>query len=171
MNVADVKKLTIPEGEVVRILSGDTVLWQKHTTPYTNLLPLATDTDRTTVYNGCGFLPGYRISSSGAVTVHGGEMCATGFIPAKAGDVLRVQGFDYVSGTSYYVIAYDASNTKTGYKVLNAYPGCYQSTWVSPGYFEITLDAATFGSGFNAVRVTVRNLTADSIITVNEPIV
>ena len=171
MTLQDIRSIHIPEGEVVRILAGDTVLWQQQQAAYRNLLPLATDADRQTVYNGCGFMTGRRLSSSGSVATSGAEMCVTGFIPAKAGDVLRVQGFAPVSGVNYYVIAYNAAGTKTGYRNISGLPECATGGWVSPGYFELTLDAATYGAGFDAVRITVRSLTADSIVTVNQPIV
>lgn len=64
MDFSNVKSITIPEGKVKRILSGSTVLWQSG---YTNLVPLSTEADDKTIYNGgLGYKNGYRIRSGGA---------------------------------------------------------------------------------------------------------
>ena len=56
---------------------------------YTNQLAIATDTDGS-IYNGVGYLNGYRINSSGDVVVYGTyPSSVTGFIPIKQGDVVR----------------------------------------------------------------------------------
>ena len=52
MIFANVKSITIPEGNVKQIALGSTILWKavEETSGYTNLLPSATDTDRKTIY-------------------------------------------------------------------------------------------------------------------------
>lgn len=158
LNKKAVQKLTV---------SGVTV-WEA--SGIVNLLPRATDEDRVTVYDGVGYRFGSRLNSSGQVVAGYSSMgvCASGFIPAKPGDVLRVQGFSVIGSTQWYVIAYDSTNTKTGYKAMSGHPGVSESTWVSPGYFELTLDEATFGSTFDAIRFSARNLSGESIATINQ---
>lgn len=172
MSVFDNASDVTVRGKAVRKLSiGTAAVWEK-TSRYTNMLPLATDTDRVTIYEGVGFKRYTRLSSGGnTVTSQSSypEMCTSGFIPAQPGDILRVQGFSAISGNiQWYVIAYDPSNTVSGYKSMSAYQGIAESTWVSPGYFELVLDTATFGSTFDAIRFSAKNLTEESIATINQ---
>ena len=104
MNFANVKSITIPEGKVTKITSGGVVIW-KLVTPsgpaFTNQVPLSTEADGKTIYNGgLGYKNGYRIRSGGAE----GELAAsahTGFIPVKAGDVIRIGGLYFGSTYSH----------------------------------------------------------------------
>ena len=93
---------------------------------YTNRLPLATDTDRETIYGGDyngdgvndGYIQGQRLSSSGGTAVLA-IACASGFIPAKPGDVLRIKGISPINGSaSSYIITYDSANTKKTHKEI-----------------------------------------------------
>ena len=64
-------------------------------TKYTNQLPLATDEDGL-IFNGIGYQVGSRIGSSGGLAVlkepDAPNPCfATGFIPVKAGDIIRMK--------------------------------------------------------------------------------
>ena len=151
---------------------------------YTNLLPLATDTDRTTIYGGDyngdgvndGYIKGQRLSSSGSTSVLD-IACASGFIPAVEGDVLRIKGITPIQGTAtQYVISYNSSNTKVQYKELldkdNNSDWTTQSSIYSyaDGILTIPLTSANFGTGFNAVRFSAGTITAETIVTVNEEI-
>ena len=86
---------------------------------YTNQLAISIDSDKTTYgedYNGDGIKDGYRkdyrLNSSAAV-VTGTGWYVTGFMPCKAGDVIRLQdaGLDPANG---YMFFYDSTFTKTG---------------------------------------------------------
>lgn len=83
--------------------------------PFVNRVPLSVDTDGNvfgTDYNGDGINDGYlkdtRLSSSGAVKEQAG-CTATGFIPVKGGDVIRVYGCDWATAltANNYICAYD----------------------------------------------------------------
>ena len=151
--------VTLKGAPVAKLTIRGKLAWEK--SRIINWLPRATDADRSTIYNGIGYKLGTRLSSSGTedfnATYLSKGVCASGFIPAKPGDILRIKGFQSADGVNHYVIAYNSSNTKTGYVNI--------STVTSP--FALTLDAATFGSNFNAIRFCVRNLTAESIVTIN----
>ena len=152
--------VTLKGAPVAKLTIRGKLAWEK--SRIINWLPKATDEDRSTIYNGIGYKVGTRLSSSGKTESNDKlmqqAMCASGYIPANPGDTLRIQGFIIASDMNYYVIAYDSTNAKTGY--LNI------STATSP--FALTLDAATFGSNFNAIRFCVRNLNAESIVTINQ---
>jgi hypothetical protein len=181
MIFTNVKSIIIPEGKVTQIASGNTIIWKSSESSgpsgpaYTNLLPLATDTDRKTIYNGCGYITGKRLSSSGSVSTATG-MCASGFIPAKEGDILRIKGTTPKTGTSSYVITYNSSNEKVAHKALyqNSVPEWVNSSsypWQSyaDGVLTITLDS-NFGTGFDAIRFSAGVINSDTIVTINQEI-
>ena len=67
------------------------ILTEKVVGGYENLLEKATDTDKTTIYNGTGYKDGARISSSGSVSTLSGAFL-TGFIPVKVGETIYFNG-------------------------------------------------------------------------------
>ena len=148
---------------------------------YTNLLPTAKATDRTTIYggdyNGDGVADGYkektRLSgSSGSETTNSSyDMISTGFIPAKDGDILRVRGYVESTGTtSAYIIAYNSSNTRTGN--IDWYPNTGSSKYTydaDTNTFTVPLTASNFGSGFDAIRFCCGSLD-NGIVTINQEI-
>lgn len=82
------------------------------TKPYTNLVPTAIDTDGS-IYNGTGYIYGYRLNSSGGLTENG-QTISTGFIPVKAGDLIRMAGLEVMGPGYNYICFYDASFTLLG---------------------------------------------------------
>lgn len=131
MDFSTLKALAIPEDEVKQIAYGDVILWKSG---YTNLVPLSTEADDKTIYNGgLGYKDGYRIRSGGAEGSHG-NASHTGFLRAVGNDVVRLSGYDVkISDTANAINAYDANHTNIGQMVSN-------SSW-SYGIFE--------GSGHN----------------------
>lgn len=176
------KALAIPEGDVIKIERGNEILWEK-AAEFKNLLPLATDTDRKTIYQGKGFITGYRLSSSGGVTKLDG-MCASGFIfPCKPGDVLRIKGIKAKKGTASYVITYDSSNTKVAHGNLahtqdgsvwlpsdNAYGNVWQEYDSNSDILTITLSSDVFGTNFDALRFSAGVIDENTIVTINQEI-
>jgi hypothetical protein len=82
-----VKAIKIPEGKVKKITSGSTVLWY---IGYNNLVPLSTEADGVTIYNGgLGYKDGYRVRSGGAEADQS-STTITGYIPYKKGDKLYI---------------------------------------------------------------------------------
>lgn len=144
------------------------------TSAYTNQLLLATDTDRTTIYNGDGYIDGYRLSSSGSISAQDG-MSTTGFIPATPGQTIRIKGAVPMQGQNNYLITYNADNTVSKYASM-----AYDSTgWITPadgwmqyenGVIIIPLTSELFGTDFNAVRFCSAQLSDDVIVTVDEEI-
>lgn len=118
MIFASAKSLEIPEGIVTKITDENgLILWQEEVVPTgpTNQVPISTESDGVTIYNGgLGYKNGYRIRSGGAE----GEASTashTGFIPVKPGDVVRISGFIFSSATSENAVnVYDSSFTNLG---------------------------------------------------------
>ncbi len=175
LEFAKMKAITIPEGSVKKITANGVTLWEK-SARFTNLLPMATNADRKTIYggdyNGDGINDGYsqnrRLSSSGSDAARDG-CCCTGYIPAKAGDVLRVKGILNAHGISTYIIAYDSSNTKTNYKTTFVNGGLWFPIGDSETIYEATLSANAFGNNFNAIRIS-GVIDGNTIVTINQEI-
>ena len=115
-----VKAITIPEGAVKKITrkSNGDVLWKGG---HTNLVPLSTEADDKTIYNGgLGYKNGYRIRSGGAEGGHG-SASHTGFIRAKGGDVVRLSGYDIKKvETANAINVYDGNHTNLGQITSNS---------------------------------------------------
>ena len=151
---------------------------------YTNLLPNATATaNGTTIYgddyNGDGIKDGYKTNtrlsgSSGSESPS--NMCASGFIPAKEGDILRIKSAAPVTGAASYVISYTSEGSRVNsYSFLQDYT---PPDWVAGGpvvykngILTITLSSQYFGSGFEAIRFSAGTINNDTIVTVNQDIV
>ncbi len=118
MDFSTVKKITIPEGEVKQISVGGNVIWKGG---YTNLVPLSTESDGVTIYNGgLGYKDGYRIRSGGAEAEQAIATCC-GFIPAVGGDEIGIGGAVAFDGTTAAnaINVYNSSHTNLGQVVEN----------------------------------------------------
>ena len=144
---------------------------------YTNLLPTATDVDGT-IYNGKGYMEGYRLSgSSGTTSVSSAnaEMCASGFITASEGDIVRIKGATPVTSVSAYLITYDASKARIQNQTFlqdgSPLDWIASSAWntYEDGILTIPLTSANFGTGISYFRFSAK-MDANTIITVNEEI-
>lgn len=160
---------------------------------YTNLLPLATDTDRTTVYNGKGYKENTKLSGSGGGESAAGSgkkaMCSSGFIFAvKSGDILRIKGIAPVTGSNHYVVGYDSANARTGNDLItftnNSDGSLYWRLNDSSDKYTIenndksnpkgativyTINTEKLGANVNAVRICM-GMDENTIVTLNEEI-
>ena len=183
-------------------LMPDGTFWQNKVTTevveggatYTNLLPLAKATDRTTIYNEKGYKENTKLSGSGggeSTSGTGGKelMCSSGFIfPVKDGDILRITGAFPVTGSNHYVVGYDSSNARTGNDPINFSNNpdgtLYWMTNNSSGKYTLenndlnnpkgativyTLNTAKLGANFNAIRICM-GMDENTIVTLNEEI-
>ena len=180
MNFASIKAITIPQGDVKMLHIDGALVWQVEITPaYTNQVLISTEADGATIYNGgLGYKNGYRIRSGGAEAAQN-MSCCTGFIPVKAGDIVRLSGYDvkYVSNGNAINVS-DASYTNLGQIVAN-------SSW-SSGIFsgseynwdEVILEKDNVyywvvpdGYDIAYIRVTGYTDTGENmIVTINEEI-
>lgn len=188
MVFSTLKSLTIPEGEVVKIASGSTILWEAIT--FTNQVPISTDTDGS-IFNGVGYKENVRLSSSGGISgsAQNGSV-TTGFIPWY-GDttVLRMKGVEWLNATPnygghYYVTFYDANK-----KYLNQYISSQVTSYGDTDHI-LTVTVGTDGTetfvwnteygtsntvlqavrSAKYIRITARGKGADMIVTINEEI-
>ena len=106
-------------------------------------------------------------------------MCASGFIPCKEGDIVRIKNTKPKPGTASYLITYDSSNAKIAHKTFGH--NSNNTDWTSNtsfgahdsyknGVLTITLSSEKYGTGFDSFRFSARTIDENTIVTVNEEI-
>ena len=157
-------------------MNGCVVRYATKIVSYTNQVPISTDADGN-VFNGIGYIDGYRINSSGATVALSG-FTTTGFIPFTKGQTIRIGG-DGITYDSYgcMLMCYDTSktviaNVGIGYdKVGNANYG----TWTTEETSVFCLDPvynypSTFSGDNLYIRISAKGSGANLIVTLDEKI-
>jgi len=182
LEFASVMKISTPQGEVVHVECNGTVVWSGETV---NRVQLSIDTDGS-IYNGSGFLEGYRLSSSGALKEQEGSV-TTGFIPATNGCVIRMAGVSWPQSHSAdysYICIYDASFNKIGHLNMNGQADngsgySWDDGKLSDGASSVSIDengVVTFSlvpsdnAVFSYIRINAEGNGADMIVTINQEI-
>lgn len=149
----------------------DKLSYAKWNVTYTNQIPISTDTDGN-VFNGTGYKTGYHLTSSGTLEEWSG-IEVTGFIPCANGDVVRLSGVsmsktDADAGSVDRICFYDSSKAVLRTMNVNTYSiGSWSASYDSSG----NLTAFTnYAAGSAYIRISAREIDADSVITVNEEI-
>ena len=140
---------------------------------YTNQLPISTD-GAGAVYNGTGWKENTRISSSGTIK-DGVGTNLTGYMPAKPGDVLRMQGITLgkngvPSGyTGSFLWCFDGGYTRLGSLTRGDEngDGDFLPTESDDGILTYTIPD-TYACAY--IRLQVRTISDTSVITINEEI-
>lgn len=187
MNLSVYKKISIGGFELKKLeLDGETI-WERKAN---NLVPTSIDADGS-VYEGNGYIDGYRLGSSGSLSSQA-DTVTTGFIKCKSTDVIRMYGCDFkppVVNQYCYLAFYDQSFTLLG--SIN----CYVQTANASGYNNVargnvsravetqtlptvnngvtTFDHYTFNADADKVayfRVNGIGSGANMVVTVNEEI-
>lgn len=145
-----------------------------------NQIPISTDASGEPFNGGQGWKTGYRMSiSSGSETAAEGYEC-TGFIPVAYGDVIRIKGVDIREENSTNMVAYDSDKlalktgggTNIGTTLYHLF--ITNGTEETGGVYKCTLNSSTFPnlhSGLAYIRFGSREITDESIFTVNQEIV
>lgn len=152
---------------------------------YTNQIPISTDTDGS-IYNSIGYKLSTRINSS-ANTVEFTNISAigaTGFIPVKKGDIIRLKNCKiystHANASSFNVCQYDANKTKlssggtTAWTQFTAAHASSFSYWWKDMQFDDNGYVTQFeliNDNVKYIRFTLLDIGPNSVITVNEVIV
>ena len=144
------------------------------TTSYTNVLPLAVDTDGT-VYNGSGFKQNMRWSNSSNnfKDAGGDNWDVTGYIAVKQGDILRLKNITWQDGSYSRMNIYNADFEKFSEAVYSSLTSNASYGAVTDGNGNITQFTIPDWSDFAAIayiRINCQDLDGTSVITINEPI-
>ncbi len=130
---------------------------------FTNLLPLAVDTDGTPYNGGLGYKEGYRLNSSGVET-ESDENCITGYIPSTVPSAtLRFKNLPQ-SAQGEYVMYYREDFGKGN--AITYESAMYESPDEN-GVYTVTLSSADYQ---RYIRITAGRMSADTVITINEEI-
>ena len=161
-------KITIPEvtGDVIITINAEIAL------ACTNQIPISTDADGN-IYNGIGYKEKMYMSTgseSGNVTTD-----LTGFIPCKAGDILRMKNIPFNTTVAECRLTFFKSD-KT--YIAQALVGSYYIMDTDllgvkdadGNYIEFTLRSKFVSDDCAFVRISAANITAESIVTINEEI-
>ena len=105
MYLPNFKKISIDGVEMKELYIGNTLIWKSG---HTNLIPLSTEADGITIYNGgLGYKDGYRVRSGGAEAVNSDTTC-TGYIPFTKNDILYIYpsfaGYNIKNAINFYNI-------------------------------------------------------------------
>lgn len=144
----------------------------------TNQVPISIDTDGS-VYNGKGYMEGYRLSSSGNLSAQTNSV-ATGFMAAKPGDVFRMKGTTWSNPVGYnYYVMYDASFKKVAHINIDS-SGVLSNGWsyganvdtsnttVTTDGNNVTTFAVAASVDYAYVRISATGAGANMFITKNE---
>ena len=169
MDFSTIKAITIPEGNVKKITrtSDGTVLWKSGPK---NWIPYSTESDGKTIYNnGLGYKSDTRLNSSASeVTLAGYGVC--GYIPAKAGDTIRIKGVTWNSSTQTgsYFWTFDSSFTEL--KSSRPTGGSADITTSVDDNGMLVVYLVNYNTDVRYFRLSTYGLGADTIITINEEI-
>lgn len=167
------KSLKIPEGNVVKITFGDTVLWKRK---YTNQILASIDKEGNTV----GLVDGYRYNSSDVLVAQAG-CCATGFIAIKPGDTIRFKGIQFRNATisgvtsgAYYIRIYNSNFTEltamSAYNMPNT-ENFFSSSHILDSDGDLKEFVLKSNTSYAYMRMAfVREDGVEPVITVNEAI-
>ena len=138
-------------------------------TGYINKIPLSTDASGNPYNNGQGWKTGYRLSgSSGNESAQEGTE-VTGFIPVKYGDTVYLK--DITDDGTHVICFYKSDYSFLAASAHNtAFGGAIGGEIVSFVVNGNLHSSMVSESGIAFMRVSATEITADSIITVNEPI-
>ena len=123
MDFTNIKSIVIPEGKAIQIEVDGIIVWKSGPK---NWVKYSTTEDGVTIYNeGKGYKEGWRVSSTGPEKVHDGGVC-TGYIPVKAGDIIRLSGWT--------VMAMNGGNAINVYNNAFTNLGQAAGNWQDGGY-------------------------------------
>lgn len=160
-------------------VTGEKTVYEEGGSGYTNRLPISVDTSGGT-YNTVGYKSGYRINSSGVEkqiteSYFDTSVCVTGFIPCVSGDIIRLSGMEInpadPQAASYNIAVYDTSFSKLAAIPWETVGNHATVETDEDGHItSITLTSTLSAAGVAYIRLSAKNITADSIVTVNEEI-
>lgn len=189
-NVTKIKLEDIPKAGIIinnevvlQVLLNDIAIWGAKA-EFTNLLCFALTRDETGIYggdyNGDGKNDGYktstRLSSSSTnneASIANAAMCASGFIPVKVGQTVRLTGWTPLSGTAAYFMTFNKDKTMLWHQAFQQtgdWANNNNSTWYDYKNKIMTIPI-TEDMGIDTVFFRFSGcMTNDTIATVDEEI-
>lgn len=180
MHLPNQKSINIDGIDMKELYIDGTLIWKSG---YTNLVPLSTEADGKTIYNGgLGYKDGVRVRSGGAEGAQASATC-TGFIPFVKGDKLYIYPAFTGENTNNAINFANASFTNlgqitdsgAGYGICGNEAAVAFKTKVINGVSVLDLSSNTVSGVENIAFVRITNdysqaKGAEMIITKNEEI-
>lgn len=136
---------------------------------YTNRIPLSKDASGDAFNGGQGWKTGYRLGGDGTEKALSG-IEVTGFIPIVYGDTIYMKNI--TDDGTHIMGVYNSSHAKIGTRTFtNIFGGAVSGQVLSMVVNDKWATETSVNSDVAYLRVSATEITADSIITVNEPIV
>jgi len=136
---------------------------------YTNRIPLSKDASGNAFNGGQGWKTGYRLGGDGTEKALS-DIEVTGFIPIVYGDTIYMKNI--TDDGTHIMGVYNSSHVKIGTRTFtNIFGGAVSGQVLSMVVNDKWATETSVNSDVAYLRVSATEITADSIITVNEPIV
>lgn len=124
MVLSNIKSWAIPEGSVSSVSCNGVLLWTKAVAKYRNWIKEAESETSTALYNGTGYIEGWRLSTSSG-TLSGTQQAnsiTTGFIPFDNSAEIQIRGATWndVSSKWYAICLYDQDKKYINYGYLSS---------------------------------------------------
>ena len=124
MVLSNIKSWTIPEGSVSSVSCNGMLLWTKAVAKYRNWIKEAESETSTALYNGTGYIEGWRLSTTSG-TLSGTQQAnsiTTGFIPFDNSAEIQIRGATWndVSSKWYAICLYDEDKKYINYGYLSS---------------------------------------------------
>lgn len=186
MDLSAYKAISIDGITMKKIVINDTIEWKREPV---NLVPTSIDTDGS-IYNGTGYLEGYRLSSTGVLKVQTNTV-TSGFIKATKNDVVRMAGtlWNKSAGYNYFsmydenynlMISINLDNPNTthaqeyGWSYANGPSNIIDNSktfvYVENGITRFHIEMLNDSSDYAYIRISAYGSGTDMFITVNEEI-
>ena len=143
-------------------------------TSYTNMIPLSTEVDGVTLYNGGkGYKENTRWSASGGGDVYASGVYTCGYIPVSYGDVIRIKNIrmnrrDYETGLENACTVPVFTELGTGSAVNGTDLTSYWSAiWDEDNLVQFTIN----NESCKYIRLNTAYIGPDSILTINQEII
>ena len=160
------KLYVLPDGYIYAYLKTEVAT--EETPNFTNVLPLAVDSDGSPYNGGLGYKVGYRLNSSG-VEVVAETNCCTGFIPVKNTDTVRFINIIPHASSNGYIHFYDSSFNLTAGKGYEGWTAD-QFEFVPASLADMYPSWGNAPAGAVYMRISSGTISDETIITLNEEI-
>lgn len=139
---------------------------------YKNWIPISTD-ESGAIFNGKGYKENARYSSSGGSVTDATGCYVSGYIPAVAGDVIRIANIrmnkNDAASNVCHIITFSGLGTGANTSDSNAITSAFSPVWDSDGNLKQFTIPSSWGTQY--IRINTAYIGADSILTVNQEIV
>lgn len=167
LDFSEFKSLTVAGVALKQLFINGVQVWKSGPK---NWVRYSTEADGKTIYNGgLGYKNNTRLNSSAADVGKDGY-ATVGYIPVKAGDLIRLKGLTWSMehNSNCYFWAFDANRTKIKY--LRPEQNISDVIWTNEGNGVVAFDIQSYATSIKYIRLSAFGSGENAIITINEEI-